>query len=167
MWDYTKLVVLGVIAVFAAIATNYAWDLAYQVNALVVMLAAGLTFMWTLRTMGEPKRATPNEYLDGVVRAGVIATTFWGRAWCRNLERYSDYESRLPRGRSYLRQGAVMDLRLSAGQVRAQVMGSELYTLTIHVAPIKPAAWRRIRAIPARPSGANQPQFGHYAQQEA
>ncbi len=78
MWDYTKLVVLGVIAVFAAIATNYAWDLAYQVNALVVMLAAGLTFMWTLRTMGEPKRATPNEYLDGVVRAGVIATTFWG-----------------------------------------------------------------------------------------
>lgn len=75
-----------------------------------------------------------------------IATTFWGRAWCRNLERYSDYESRLPRGRSYLRQGAVLDLRLSAGQVRAQVMGSELYTLTIHVAPIKPAAWRRIRA---------------------
>jgi uncharacterized Zn finger protein len=74
-----------------------------------------------------------------------IATTFWGRAWCRNLERYSDYESRLPRGRSYLRQGAVLDLRLSAGQVRAQVMGSELYTLTIHVAPIKPAAWRRIR----------------------
>ncbi len=74
-----------------------------------------------------------------------IATTFWGRAWCRNLERYSDYETRLPRGRSYLRQGAVLDLRLSAGQVRAQVMGSELYTLTIHVAPLKPAAWRRIR----------------------
>ncbi len=78
MWDYTKLVVLGVIAVLAAIATNYAHDLAYQVNALVVMLAAGLTFMWTLRTMDEPKRATPNEYMDGVVRAGVIATTFWG-----------------------------------------------------------------------------------------
>ncbi len=78
MWDYTKLIVLGVIAVLAAIATNYAHDLAYQVNALVVMLAAGLTFLWTLRTMDEPKRATPNEYLDGVVRAGVIATTFWG-----------------------------------------------------------------------------------------
>ena len=77
--------------------------------------------------------------------ARAIATTFWGRAWCRNLERYSDYESRLPRGRSYLRQGAVLDLRLSAGQVRAQVMGSELYTLTIHVAPLKPVAWRRLR----------------------
>jgi cytochrome c oxidase cbb3-type subunit I len=78
MWDYLKLVVLGLIAVFAAIATNYAHDLAYMVNAVVVMLAAGLTFVWTLRTMGEPRVTTTGEYMDGVVRAGVIATTFWG-----------------------------------------------------------------------------------------
>ena len=78
MWDYLKLVVLGSIAVLAAIASNYGHDLAYQVNAIVVMLAAGLTFIWTLRTMGEPKRINRNEYMDGVVRAGVIATTFWG-----------------------------------------------------------------------------------------
>lgn len=78
MWDYLKLVVLGLIAVLAAIATNYAHDLAYQVNALVVMLAAAMTFIWVLRTMGEPKRVSRNEYMDGVVRAGVIATTFWG-----------------------------------------------------------------------------------------
>ena len=78
MWDYLKLIVLGLIAVLAAIAANYAHDLAYQVNALVVMLAAGVTFLWTLRTMDEPKQSNPNEYLDGVVRAGVIATTFWG-----------------------------------------------------------------------------------------
>lgn len=92
------------------------------------------------------KLVKAGEQLEPVQTAArAIATTFWGRAWCRNLERYSDYESRLPRGRSYLRQGAVLDLRLTAGQVRAQVMGSELYTLTIHIAPIKPPAWRRIR----------------------
>ena len=83
MWDSFKLIVLGVIAVFAAIAANYARDLAYQVNALTVMLAAGLAFLWVLRAMDNPDRklalaGAPSEYLDGPVRAGVIATAFWG-----------------------------------------------------------------------------------------
>lgn len=83
MWDVIKLIVLGAIAVFAAIGANYAHDLAYMVNALTVMLAAGLTFMWQLRHMDDPRRpvrtaAVQGEYLDGVVRAGVIATAFWG-----------------------------------------------------------------------------------------
>ena len=79
MWDSLKLIALGAIAVFAAIAANYARDLAYMVNALTVMLAAGFTFMWVLRRM-EGVRLAPNrnEYLDGVVRAGVIATAGWG-----------------------------------------------------------------------------------------
>jgi hypothetical protein len=34
-----------------------------------------------------------------------IARTFWGEAWCGNLERYSDFENRLPRGRTYVRNG--------------------------------------------------------------
>ena len=79
MWDYLKLVVLGVIAVAAAIAANYARDLAYMVNAVEVMLAAAIFFVVVLRSMDEPKPAVvANEYMDGVVRAGVIATTFWG-----------------------------------------------------------------------------------------
>ena len=79
MWDYIKLVVLGLIAVSAAIAANYARDLAYLVNAIEVMLAAAIVFVVVLRGMGEPKRAVDKtEYMDGVVRAGVIATTFWG-----------------------------------------------------------------------------------------
>ncbi len=78
MWDYLKLVVLGLIALFAAIASNYAWDLAYQVNAITVMLAAGITFLVVLRGMDEVKTVNTNEYMDGVVRAGVIATSFWG-----------------------------------------------------------------------------------------
>jgi cytochrome c oxidase cbb3-type subunit 1 len=78
MWDYLKLVVLGLTALAAAIAANYARDLAYLVNAVVVMLAAAATFVWVLRTMGETRAVPANEYNDGVVRAGVIATTFWG-----------------------------------------------------------------------------------------
>ncbi|KGJ15537.1 cytochrome-c oxidase, cbb3-type subunit I [Paracoccus sanguinis] len=83
MWDVIKLIVLGVIAVFAAIGANYAHDLAYMVNALTVMLAAGLTFLWQLRSMDDPRRAASrvgieSEYMDGVIRAGVIATAFWG-----------------------------------------------------------------------------------------
>jgi len=79
MWDYVKLIVLGVVAVCAAIAANYAHDLAYMVNAVVVMLAAATVFLLTLRTMGDQRQpANQNEYMDGVVRAGAIATTFWG-----------------------------------------------------------------------------------------
>ncbi|MFN6951594.1 MAG: cbb3-type cytochrome c oxidase subunit I, partial [Albidovulum sp.] len=78
MWDYIKLALLGAIAVLAAIAANYARDLAYMVNALTVMAAAGVTFLWVLRNMGEHRPASANEYNDGVVRAGVIATALWG-----------------------------------------------------------------------------------------
>ena len=78
MWDYVKLIVLGAIAVLAAIAANYAHDLPYMVNAIVVMLAAAIAFVWELRHAGEVRVHPANEYMDGVVRAGVIATTFWG-----------------------------------------------------------------------------------------
>ncbi|MCU0801167.1 MAG: cytochrome-c oxidase, cbb3-type subunit I [Rhodobacteraceae bacterium] len=78
MWDYVKLVVLGVIAISAAIAANYARDMAYMVNAVVVMIAAAITFLVVLRTAGEVRTVNKNEYMDGVVRAGVIATSFWG-----------------------------------------------------------------------------------------
>ena len=79
MWDYVKLVVLGLVAVLAAIAANRALDPAYLVNAIVIMLAAAATFIVVARGMYEPKVvASANEYNDGVVRAGVIATAFWG-----------------------------------------------------------------------------------------
>ena len=52
MWDYLKLIVLGLIALIAAIAANYAHDLAYMVNALTIMLAAAITFVVVLRGVG-------------------------------------------------------------------------------------------------------------------
>ena len=78
MWDYVKLVLLAAVALLAAIAANFARDLAYEVNAIEVTLAAGITFLYVLRHVGEPTLHPQNEYMDGVVRAGVIATTFWG-----------------------------------------------------------------------------------------
>ena len=64
---------------------------------------------------------------------GALTATFWGKAWCRNLERYSDRASRLPRGRSYLRGGAVIDLQIGPGRVDALVHGSELYEVALDI----------------------------------
>src|SRR3990167_6369331 len=63
-----------------------------------------------------------------------IAKTFWGKAWCDNLERYSDFSNRLPRGRTYVRNGAVLDLQIAPGEVKALVSGSRIYKVAVKVA---------------------------------
>jgi uncharacterized Zn finger protein len=73
-----------------------------------------------------------------------LATTFWGKAWCDNLESYSDFANRLPRGRTYVRNGSVVDLQVNGGEIRAMVMGSQLYKVTVEVSPIPTAHWRAI-----------------------
>lgn len=78
------------------------------------------------------------------IEGRTIAASFWGAAWCTNLERYSDFTSRLPRGRTYVRNGSVVDLQIAGGEVRALVAGSELYAIRITIAPVKPAAWKAI-----------------------
>ncbi len=81
MWDWIKIVVLGVVALFAAVAANFARDLAYQVHALIVMAVAAGMFIWTVRQVGENKQPVIDTgYNDGVIRYGVIATVFWGLA---------------------------------------------------------------------------------------
>ncbi|MGQ0752593.1 MAG: SWIM zinc finger family protein, partial [Betaproteobacteria bacterium] len=75
---------------------------------------------------------------------GAIARTFWGKAWCDNLKHYSDFSNRLPRGRTYLRNGSVIDLKITAGQVLAQVMGSALYSVEMNVSAVPKARWQAI-----------------------
>lgn len=77
---------------------------------------------------------------------GTIARTFWGKAWCDNLERYSDYANRLPRGRTYVRNGSVIDLKISAGEVQAQVMGSSLYKVAVSVTAVPGKQWQSVSA---------------------
>lgn len=74
-----------------------------------------------------------------------IARTFWGVAWCDNLERYSDFSNRLPRGRSYVRNGSVVDLRIEPGHVTALVSGSSMYDVKITVQSLPKAHWSAIR----------------------
>ena len=73
-----------------------------------------------------------------------IATTFWGSAWCDNLERYSDFANRLPRGRTYVRGGCVIDLQINAGEVTALVSGSDIYEVRVKVAAVAADHWRRL-----------------------
>lgn len=74
-----------------------------------------------------------------------ITSTFWGGAWCTNLERYSDYENRLPRGRTYVRNGSVVDLKIEKGRITALVSGSELYEIRIDIAPLPQPHWLALK----------------------
>jgi len=78
------------------------------------------------------------------IEGRTIARTFWGRAWCDNLESYRDFENRLPRGRSYVRNAAVIDLQADDLEVRAQVCGSSIYEVTIVFTRMPAARWRSI-----------------------
>ena len=83
---------------------------------------------------------------SGVVIDGrAIARTFWGKAWCDNLESYRDFEYRLPRGRSYVRNGAVLDLDIRAGRIAAVVCGTSLYDVEIKIKSVAAPHWAAIK----------------------
>lgn len=89
--------------------------------------------------------ATAGDALSPVVIEGrEIASTFWGQAWCENLERYSDFANRLGRGRSYVRSGLVLDLQITPGIVAARVSGTDVYTVQITVTAVPKDRWRAI-----------------------
>src|SRR5688500_11174242 len=73
--------------------------------------------------------------LPVVIEGRSIARTFWGKSWCENLEAYSDIANRLPRGRTYVRNGSVLDLQIAAGKVSALVSGSSLYEIELRIKP--------------------------------
>lgn len=73
-----------------------------------------------------------------------IASSFWGKSWCTNLERYSDFASRLPRGRSYVRNGCVVDLQIAKGKIEALVNGSDLYQIKVTISPVQRGRWKAI-----------------------
>lgn len=79
------------------------------------------------------------------IEGRAIATTFWGKAWCTNLEGYSDFANRLPRGRTYVRNGSVIDLRIEKGRVDALVSGSAVYTVRVDIAALPKRAWAALK----------------------
>jgi uncharacterized Zn finger protein len=93
------------------------------------------------------KLAKKNGYASSPVllESRKIASTFWGKAWCDNLEAYSDFANRLPRGRTYVRNGSVVHLEVGQGKVTARVSGSSLYKIEIKIKPLAPSLWKSIQ----------------------
>ena len=80
------------------------------------------------------------------VEGRAIAKTFWGKAWCQHIESFSDYENRLPRGRTYARNGSILDLQITKGAISALVMGSSLYELNFTIKPLEKSRWTAIKS---------------------
>ena len=78
-------------------------------------------------------------------KKGMPARSFWGKAWCENLESYKDYEFRLPRGRSYLRNGNVYDLAIEEGELFAYVTGEQIYEVLVRVEPLEEKRWTGLK----------------------
>jgi uncharacterized Zn finger protein len=81
-----------------------------------------------------------------IIAGNAITRTFWGKSWCQHLEAYSDFANRLPRGRTYARNGSVIDLQITAGDISALVSGSEIYEVNIKVSKLAPQRWQTILA---------------------
>lgn len=101
--------------------------------------AKALRKMQQLRKKG--KNIQPVE-----IEGRTIARSFWGKAWCEHLESFSDFENRLPRGRTYARNGSVCHLTVETGQIKAIVSGSELYNVKIKIKPLKASIWKAIKS---------------------
>ena len=93
---------------------------------------------------GETAKSKGHAVSPVVIEGRAIVKTFWGKAWCENLERYSDYANRLPRGRTYVRNGSVVDLQIAPGEIQALVSGSEIYEVALKVAPVAKTRWKSI-----------------------
>src|SRR5438552_7200267 len=91
------------------------------------------------KRMKKGQRATPI-----AIEGRTIAASFWGKAWCGNLESYSDFANRLPRGRTYVRNGSVIDLRIAEGRVDALVAGTSLYEVRIEIDKLSKSHAKRL-----------------------
>jgi len=95
-----------------------------------------------LRARAEASRRRSREkgtvWEPVIVQGRAIARSWWGAAWCENLERYADYDNRLDRGKRYVRSGAVVDLKIQRGKVMARVQGSRKtpYKVEIRISPL-------------------------------
>jgi uncharacterized Zn finger protein len=79
------------------------------------------------------------------IEGRTIARSFWGKGWCTHLESFGDYSNRLPRGRTYARNGSVCHLEIQETKVEAIVSGSELYEVEVEIAPLKKARWQKLK----------------------
>lgn len=110
---------------------------------------------WRPRVSGSERKLQAQRKIEQLRKQGrtaspvtiegrAIAKTFWGKAWCQNLERYSDFANRLPRGRTYARKGSVIDLEIAPGKVKALVSGSSIYEVEVKITAVSKSRWKSI-----------------------
>ena len=114
-------------------------------------------FGWRPYVSVGQRRAQARAKMDALRKKGVdiqpvsidgrkIAKTFWGEAWCDHLESFSDYENRLPRGRTYVRNGSVCHLEVKKGEILAKVSGSDMYNIRIEIKTLPTKKWAAIKS---------------------
>ncbi len=113
-------------------------------------------YAWRPYVSVAQKRANAERHLAAMKKKGklvqpisiegrTIARSFWGAAWCAHLEQFSDFANRLPRGRTYVRNGSVCHLEIKKGEVHAIVAGSSLYHINIAIAPLEGGKWAALK----------------------
>lgn len=111
---------------------------------------------WAPYVTVAERRAKASKQLEKMKKRGLavqpvqlsgrkMADSFWGKGWCQHLESFSDYANRLPRGRSYVRNGSVCHLEIASGRIEAIVSGSELYNVKISIAPLNKNKWAELK----------------------
>ena len=114
-------------------------------------------FYWPRYVPVAERRAKALKQMEKMSKKGIavqpveisgrkIAASFWGRGWCDHMESFSDYSNRLPRGRSYVRNGSVCHLEIDRGEIRAMVSGSSLYRVCITINPLGKTKWDALRS---------------------
>ena len=73
-----------------------------------------------------------------------VATTVWGKAWCDNMEHYTDLAYRISRGRAYVRHGQVLHLALETGSASALVSGTRVNEVEVKITPVSEQRWAYI-----------------------
>ena len=81
-----------------------------------------------------------------IIDGGVFARTWWGKAWNKNLESCADYASGIGRGRSIVASGAILDLQVGAGEIKALVQGSRAkpYQVLIRIQKLNKNTWNLV-----------------------
>ncbi len=98
------------------------------------------------KKLQQLKKKTPG-IRPVVIVGSTLARSWWAKTWNRSLERYADYRNRIDRGKSYVRHGAVLDLKITSGKVRALVMGSasKPYEVVVDILPMKKNNWQELQ----------------------
>ncbi len=100
------------------------------------------------RSLAKMKKKNPD--IEPVIIEGrTLVKSWWGKSWNINLESYADYSNRIERGKRYVRNNAVLDLKISKGKVAAKVQGSRVkpYDVEITIDALDNKKWEQVTEL--------------------